>query len=255
MTAKPPYIVEPNGPASSTDRPATVIFLHGYGDDAEGIPLGLAQQFQFYNKVPYVKWILPNAPRNSEAMTTAWYTIKELPNPMKPRVPGHEDESEAPDDEEGILQSTAVIDELVEQEIKSGTPPDRILVGGFSQGCAVSLVWGLTGRYRDQVAGVLCLSGYFALADRIEQLRRERPAEQVTDPKSGEKNGNKKWFYVHGTKDMLVPTRLFTLGKENLSKWIDGDDMEEHLYPGMGHSTGSAELRDMLGFFNKVIPP
>ncbi|KIV95066.1 hypothetical protein PV10_02765 [Exophiala mesophila] len=250
MSAKPPYIVEPNGPSTSTDRPATIIFLHGYGDDAEGIPLGLAQQFQFYNKIPYVKWILPNAPRNMEAMTTAWYAIKELPNPMKPRIPGDEDaENEVPDDEEGILQSTAVIDELVEQELTKGTPPDRIIVGGFSQGCAVSMVWGLIGKYRDQVAGVVCLSGYFPLAERIEQLRRERPAV------SGENVGKKKWFYVHGTKDMLVPTRLFTLGKENLLKWIKVDDMEEHLYPGMGHSTGSAELRDMLGFFNKAIPP
>jgi len=35
---KPTYIVEPEDVSSG--RPATFIFLHGYGEDAEGIPLG-----------------------------------------------------------------------------------------------------------------------------------------------------------------------------------------------------------------------
>ncbi|KAK5050931.1 hypothetical protein LTR84_003490 [Exophiala bonariae] len=246
MSAKPPYVVQPTVPATSPDRSATLIFLHGYGDDAEGIPLGLAQQFQFYNKAQYLKWVLPNAPRNQEAMTQAWYIPKALPNAMKPRVPGEADEADAADDEEGILKSVAVLDDLVEQEIKSGTPPERILVGGFSQGCAISLVWGLTGRLRNKVGGVMCLSGYLPLRDRIEALRKENPVEDAVTAK--------KWFYVHGTTDMLIPTKLFVQGNEELMKWVDRDDIDGHLYPGLGHSTGAAELRDMLAFFNRVIP-
>ena len=246
MSAKPPYIVAPTVPPSAPDRAATFIFLHGYGDDAEGIPLGLAQQFQFYDKVQYLKWVLPNAPHNHEAMTRAWYVPKALPSAMKPRVPGHEEDEDAPDDEEGILKSVALVDDLVEEEIKSGTPPERILVGGFSQGCAVSLVWGLTGRMRNKVGGVVCLSGYFPLSGRIDALRKEQALEDAEKAK--------KWFYVHGTMDMLVPARLFTHGKEELGRWVNKEDMEEHSYPGMGHSTGSAELRDILGFFDRVIP-
>ena len=41
---KEPYILEPAD--QSAGRPATFIFLHGFGDDAQGTPLGLAQQFQ-----------------------------------------------------------------------------------------------------------------------------------------------------------------------------------------------------------------
>jgi len=45
---KSPYIVEPSKPDSG--RAATLIYLHGYSDDAEGLPFGLAQQFQMYNR-------------------------------------------------------------------------------------------------------------------------------------------------------------------------------------------------------------
>ena len=246
MSEKPPYIVPPTADAPSTARPATLIFLHGYGDDADGLPLGLAQQFQFYNKMQYLKWVLPYAPHNQEAMTRAWYVPRALPNVTRPRAPGHEDDESAADDEAGIMKSVDLVDQLVEQEIKDGTPPERILVGGFSQGCAVSLVWGLTGRWRTKVAGVLCLSGYLPLRDRIADLRKEREVEEEKD--------TKKWLYVHGTMDMLVPMNLFVQGNEELTKWVDEDNIDGHVYQGMGHSTNSAELRDMLAFFEKVIP-
>ena len=127
--------------------------------------MGLAQQFQMYKKLTYVRWVLPNAPRDHEAMTRAWYRVKALPNAQKPEVPGHAEENEhAPDDEEGILRACDTMDELVQAELDRGVKPARIVVGGFSQGCAVSLVWGQIGKLRNKVGGVLCLSGYFPLA-------------------------------------------------------------------------------------------
>ena len=38
MADKAPYVCEPAD--QQTGRQATFIFLHGYGDDAEGLPLG-----------------------------------------------------------------------------------------------------------------------------------------------------------------------------------------------------------------------
>ncbi|KAJ9640242.1 uncharacterized protein PV06_10760 [Exophiala oligosperma] len=249
MSAKAPYILPPTAVDSSSGRPATLIFLHGYDDEAEGLPLGLAQQFQFYQKMPYLKWILPNADHNHEAMARAWYLPKALPNAMKPRIPGHEEDEEGePDDEEGIMKSVDIVDKLVEEELKGGTPPERILVGGFSQGCAVSLVWSLVGRLRHDVAGLVCLSGYLPLKDRIQALQQERPAA------SPEGTDKRRWFYVHGTRDMLVPKRLYLQGKEELSRLVGQDRIEEHLYEGMGHSTNAAELRDLLTFLERVIP-
>ena len=247
MSVKDPYVLPPAADAPETARSATLIFLHGYGDDADGLPLGLAQQFQFYNKMKYLKWVLPYAPRHQEAMTRAWYMPKALPNAMKPRTPGQEGDEEETDDETGIMKSVEVVDELVEREIESGTPPGRILLGGFSQGCAISLVWGLTGRMRNKVAGVLCLSGYFPLRDRIADLRNDRSI-------AADEKGTKRWFYIHGTSDLLVPMKLFVQGNQTLADWVNKDDIDGHVYQGMGHSTSPALLRDMLGFFEKVIP-
>ena len=211
-----------------------------------------------YSKLPYLRWVLPNAPFNREAMDRAWYVPKALPNAAKPRVPGHEEEDEVvgqvePGDEAGIMSAVAYVDQLVEEEVRNrGVDAKRIVVGGFSQGCAVSLIWGLTGRWRDRVAGVVCLSGYFPLAGRIELLRMEKEDD---DAGAGEGDGDKKWFLAHGTKDMLVPVRLFEKSTGELSKFVDMQrGVEGHLYEGMVHSTAAPELRDLLGWFDKVVP-
>jgi lysophospholipase-1 len=206
-----------------------------------------------YSKLPYLRWVLPNAPFNRGAMNYAWYLPKALPDAAKPRVPGHEEEDVVgkidPDDEEGTMWAVDYVDKLVEEEVARGVDAKRIVVGGFSQGCAVSLVWGNTGRWRDRVGGVVCLSGYFPLAGEIERLRKEK----VGGAEEGE--GGKKWFLAHGTKDMMVPTRLFQKSTEELSRFVDMEkDVEGHLYEGMVHSTAAPELRDLLGWLDKVVP-
>lgn len=172
---------------------------------------------------------------------------------MKPRVPGHDEDDELEaDDEAGILETCGIVDKLVRQELDRGVDPSRILIGGFSQGCAISLVWGLTGKERNNVGGMLPLSGYFPLADRIGALRKERGLSEVPD--KGEEK--KKWFFVHGARDVLVPARFFTQATEELSKWIDAErDLETHLYEDMAHNTTNKELRDMLRWLSNVIPP
>ncbi len=240
---KAPFVLE--AADKNAANQATFIFLHGYDDEAEGLPLGVAQQFQMYNKLPYLRWILPNAPRNESSMGLAWYQPKALPNAQKPRVPGHEDDEITPDDEEGIMKSVDYVDKLVEDEVRRGTDPRRIVVGGFSQGCAISLIWGLTGKWSPKVAGMVCLSGYFPLASDIERLRKERGVDTENE---------KKWFAAHGMKDMLVPARLFQQSQEELGKFVKREDIEGHIYEGMPHSTAAPELRDLLFWLEKVVP-
>lgn len=195
--------------------------------------------------------LLPNAPLHPDMGQQAWFTPKALPNPMKPRVPGHEEDENGADDEEGIMKSVDIVDQLVQAEIDRGVDPSRIIVGGFSQGCAISLVWGLTGKTRFKVGGVVCLAGYFPLVDRIPDLRRERGFS--SEPEKD--NERKKWLYQHGKKDLLVSTKLFTQGQQQLAKWVHDEDVRIGLYEGMGHSAGPAALRDLLEFLEQVIPP
>lgn len=51
---------------------------------------------------------------------------------------------------------------LIQEEIKSGIPSDRIMIGGFSQGGATALYTTLTGSIR--FAGVLALSTFLVRA-------------------------------------------------------------------------------------------
>ena len=48
------------------------------------------------------------------------------------------------EDEEGTWESVNKIHSLVDDEIKNGIDENRIVVGGFSQGAAMSLLVGLT---------------------------------------------------------------------------------------------------------------
>ena len=246
MADKAPYILPPTDETSG--RPATFIFLHGYADDAEGLPLGLAQQFQFHKKLTYLRWLLPTAPRHPEATERAWYMIKALPNASKPQVPGEAAEETEPDDEEGILKTCDMVDDMVQQELDRGVEPGRIIVGGFSQGCAVSLVWGQVGKLRDKVGGMVCLSGYFPLGERLDAIREARGIPK--DEKS-----RSQWYYIHGSADVLIPMRLFVQGVEQLGHFVKEDDVEGHVYQGLGHSTNNELLRDLLGFLSRVVPP
>jgi predicted esterase len=251
MTDKEPYILSPKDPSSG--RPATFIFLHGFADEAEGLPLGLAQQFQFHNKLPYLKWLLPNAQVHPTARVRAWYAPKALSS-VKLEVPGMDVSAEEdPDDEQGILESCAYVDDLVQKEIKSGVEPARIMVGGFSQGCAVSLVWSQVGEMKEKVSGVVGMSGYFPLADRIDALRTARGISEKDE--GGGAGKPTQYFYIHGTADAMVPMKLFVEGVEKLSKYVKRDDIEGHVYEGMGHSTNNHLLRDLLGFLGRVAPP
>ncbi|KAL2065741.1 hypothetical protein VTL71DRAFT_3411 [Oculimacula yallundae] len=239
-------------------RPATFIFLHGFGDDADGF-INIAHQFQSASKLPHLSWIFPNAPHNHEANSTAWYTPSDFSPipvgssssaPSKTQASREEDESsESPESENEIFASVAYIEGLIDEELKKGVEIGRIVVGGFSQGCAVSLILGTAGRFKGQLAGVVGLSGYLPKGSRAwegrEELRVSREKEE------GEKM---KVFLGHGTKDMLVPMRIFREAKERLIYTVGEEGVESHEYQGLGHTASGAMFRDMCAFLEKVVP-
>lgn len=61
------------------------------------------------------------------------------------------------EDEKGLLESSSQIGDLVSQEISAGIPSNRIVLGGFSQGAAMTLLTGLTTDKK--LAGLVVMSG------------------------------------------------------------------------------------------------
>jgi predicted esterase len=69
------------------------------------------------------------------------------------------------EDKSGLLKSVDQIKKIVQSEINSGLPPQRIIVAGHSQGASVALAVGLTSDYC--LAGIIGLSAFLPCRNEI----------------------------------------------------------------------------------------
>ncbi|HET8869716.1 MAG TPA: carboxylesterase, partial [Aquabacterium sp.] len=165
-----------NGPQPQ----ACLIILHGLGADGEDfIPVCRALQLP---DVGDLRFVLPSAPEipvslNGGYVMRAWYDIR--PPGQQPR-----------EDEAGLRQAQAWINELIEREIERGIPARRIVLMGFSQGCAMTLMTGL--RFRQRLGALVGLSGYLPL---LESTAAERQTANQDTP----------ILLAHGDQDDVVP--------------------------------------------------
>ncbi|KAJ1927906.1 hypothetical protein EC988_010201, partial [Linderina pennispora] len=140
---------------------ASVIFLHGLGDSGHG----WAPVAQILSRtLPHVKFILPNAPESPVTLNfgmsmPSWYDIRSLERVTK-------DEDEA-----GMRESMIKVNKIISDEVAAGISPERIVLGGFSQGGAMTLFTGLQSELK--LGGLIVLSAYLPIRDRIFQLATE----------------------------------------------------------------------------------
>ena len=136
-----------------------VVWLHGLGADGhdfEPIVPALAWPGQ-----PNIRYVFPHAPQrpvtiNGGMVMRAWYDILGLD--LSSRV-----------DAAGIEESARSVDALLRRENERGIPSHNIVLAGFSQGGAVALFHGL--RAQERLAGLIALSTYLPLADRVDRTR------------------------------------------------------------------------------------
>ena len=175
-------------------------------------------------------------------MQQAWYTPTRL-TPFPSSRPELDDE----EDEDGLKKSAAYVDSLVDGLIARGLPPHRIVLGGYSQGGAVTLLAGLTSKYAGKLAGLVCLSGYMPLIDKIQRLRSMGGHPATV--------GEVPIFVARGTKDMLVPKRYLTMCVDKLRELdVSESALEVHEYQDMGHTVSGEELRHLCQFLEKIVP-
>jgi len=158
----------------------------------------------------------------------AWFDIRGLsPN--------------APQDEEGIKQSSQTLLKIVSDEIKNGIPAERIFIGGFSQGGATALYAALTGPYR--FAGILALSTWLPLHTQFPaQLDKSNPGKLATPI-----------IHCQGDFDQMVPLNWAQMSNQFL-KSMGFTDVVFKTYAGLGHSATEQELSDVADFINKKAP-
>jgi predicted esterase len=188
-------------------------------------------------------WVIPNALENHDLASTAWYMPTRL-SPYPPSRPELEDD----EDEEGMMATVAYLTSLMDDLVKQGIPEQRIVLGGFSQGHAMSLLTGLVSKYAGKLGGLVGLSGYLPLPDRIPVLRQEAGLPKDVQDKV-------EVFLARGTGDRLVPKRYHRLCHERLAELgVKDERLVLKEYDGMGHVMSGAELRDLCEWLERVVP-
>lgn len=209
------------------DPTASIIILHGLGADGRDF-LPIAQDLDL-SSIGAVRFIFPNAPVmpitiNGGYVMPAWYDITGS-------------DLTSGQDEAGLRASQAAIEALIAHEKSRGIAASRIVLAGFSQGCAMALMTGL--RQSDTLAGVAGLSGYLPLANLTAA---ERTAASLKMP----------IFLAHGTRDGVVPLAR-AVDSHQLLKGL-GYAVEWHTYP-MEHSVSPAEIADLQQWLCRVLKP
>lgn len=216
-----PAIEIATGPAPR----ASLIILHGLGADGNDFA-PVARELDL-SAIGDVRFVLPHAPTrpvtiNGGYVMRAWYDI--LGADLAKR-----------EDEAGLRASMDEVRALIRQENERGVPSERIVLAGFSQGCAMALLTGL--RHDARLAGIVGMSGYLPLAATTSAERHAANADVPI-------------FLAHGRFDGVVPVQRAIESRELLQSL--GHPVEWHEYP-MEHSVCMEEIEALNTFLVKVL--
>lgn len=204
---------------------ATVIWLHGLGADGNDF-VPIVRELDLSGSQP-IRFIFPTAPTmpvtvNGGYVMRAWYDI------FGPDLVRREDEP-------GLRASQAMVEALIAKEKARGIPAERIVLAGFSQGCAMTLQTGL--RHTEKLAGLMCLSGYLPLAGTL--AAEAHSANQATPI-----------FMAHGRQDPVVVMQRAEQSRDLLNTL--GYQIEWHEYQ-MQHSVCLEEIEDIGHWLARVL--
>ncbi|QWE23248.1 carboxylesterase [Polynucleobacter sp. AP-Jannik-300A-C4] len=204
---------------------ASVIWLHGLGADGNDF-VPIIPQLNL-SECPAIRFVFPSAPSmavtvNGGYLMPAWYDITER-------------DINAREDVAGTHKSATAIAELIEREASRGIVYDKIVLAGFSQGCAMSLQVGL--RFPHTLAGIMALSGYLPLAKSLAVERSDA-------------NSKTPIFMAHGVWDAVIVPERAEASADILEKLCYQVDW--NTYP-MEHSLHPDELVDISRFLTMVL--
>jgi phospholipase/carboxylesterase len=195
----------------------SLIVLHGLGASGDDfVPVCEALDLAGAGSV---RFVFPHAPMrpvtiNGGYVMRAWYDI--VASDLARR-----------EDEAGLRASRDAIDALIERERARGVASERIVLMGFSQGCALALMAGL--RHAERLGGVVGLSGYLPLAP-------------LTAAERSDANRDLPVFLAHGVHDPVVPIARALASRELLRAL--GHPVEWHDYP-IEHTVSMPEIDDV----------
>ena len=204
---------------------ASILWLHGLGADGfDFVPL--VRELQALG-APAARYVFPHAPMrpvtiNGGYVMRAWYDILGV-------------EIDRREDPDGIRQSQAQVEALIERELARAIPRSRIVLAGFSQGGAMTLQVGL--RQPEPLAGLIVLSAYLPLAAAAGS---ESTAAGRAIP----------IFMAHGRDDTVIPIGRAHASRDALAALGCRVQWHEYAIP---HSLSEDEVRDLAQFLTEAL--
>jgi phospholipase/carboxylesterase len=205
-------------PLSKGKPKNAVILCHGYGGDGKDISL-LASYWRTY--LPDTLFVCPDAPERCAVSTNGfqWY---DLMDQTKDQVLVKSLVSE--------IKLNTLIDEVSkDNDLKS----EKIAIGGFSQGCMISLQTGI--KRKDKINSIIGYSGKIVDVNHLQNNINSRP----------------NIILMHGDKDQIVPVTFLLEAKNFFNKnnyKIETKILKncEHRIPTEGSSLGLNFLKKNL---------
>jgi phospholipase/carboxylesterase len=152
-------------PAIEPGSKRLMIMLHGLGDSIEGY-----RWFPEAMRLPGLNYLLINAPDEYYG----GYSWFDLQGDFVP----------------GVKRSRTLLFELLDAQRAKGFPTEQTTLGGFSQGCLMTMEAGL--RYTHRLAGLVGISGWVSELDQV--LQQLSPVARA-----------QRFLVTHGTFDPVVP--------------------------------------------------
>lgn len=205
---------------------SSIIWMHGLGADGNDF-VPIINELQLPDTP--IRFVFPHAPImpvtvNHGMRMRAWYDVLSV------------DFADRTDDD-GVRASQQLIEALIAREKERGSPAERIVLAGFSQGGAMSLQTGL--RHGERLAGIMALSTYLPIADSL--AAEASPA-----------NRDVPIFMAHGTQDQVIPLIYARESRDILT--AKGYSVEWHEYP-MAHSLCMEEVQHIGAWLQRVLAP
>ena len=226
-------------PIDPADHKHTLIFNHGLGDTAMGFHGLFLDSGDEYNLVPPTcRVVLPTAPvqpvtLNGGYQMNSWFDVY----PMKHQI-STMDDVHSRYDQKGLMESVGLITKIVDEEIERlDGKSSSVWLGGFSQGCTLSLATFLLYPEK-QLGGALGLSGILAL--KLKDWNKEVDLELKK---------KSQIFLYHGRQDPMIPcdSALLSYGLLDCCDIKYSLTVEERLE----HSISMREIQKISKFFHK----
>lgn len=206
---------------TALDPQISIVWLHGLGSNCVDFS-EFCKVLPIYKAIP-VRFIIPQAPVRSVTfqlgMTApSWYDIFSV------------QQSERHLNFEDLQQTKNYVLTLIQRQVDKGVSPDKIFLGGFSQGGAVSLETAFSLPYK--IGGILSLSGYLP-SPKIREAEHKAPV-----------------FFAYGLKDAMIPLVISEKSYSVLQSC--GFSISKHVYKNMDHDICPQEILDINDFLIKI---